>query len=122
LPNPALSTKQESLLMSERDPQVTVKIEEIIAFRDEMRARREQLLNSEEGRDPLSLFYIDSLIQAMDALIANVTSAMGQPQDATDQAQYQELLAKTMFKVQPAPLQSLGLPAPPTDGGQKKRE
>lgn len=108
--------------MNERDPHVTVKIEEIIAFRDEMRVRREQILNSEEGLDPLSVLYIDSLIQAMDNLIADNASAVGLAQGAADQAQCQELLAKTVFKVQPAPLESISLPAPPADGGPKKRE
>lgn len=108
--------------MSERDPHVTVKIEEIIAFRDEMRTRREQLLNSEKGLDPLSVLYIDSLIQAMDNLIADNASAVGQAQGAAGQAQCPELLAKTVFKVQPDPVASIRLPVPPPDGGPKKRE
>lgn len=108
--------------MSEQDPQAEVTLEEIITFRDDLRARREQLFHSEDGQDPLSVFFIDSLIQALDVLIENVASNKGQPQGEIDQAQYQELLAKTVFKVLPDPLESLSLPAPPTDDGQKKRE
>lgn len=108
--------------MSKHDPQTETTLEELIAFRDDIHSRREQLLNSEDGKDPHAVFFIDSLIQALDVLIENVASNKGQPQGEIDQAQYQELLAKTVFKVLPDPLESLSLPAPPTDDGQKKRE
>lgn len=108
--------------MSEHDPKTETTLEELIVFRDDVRQRREQLINSEDGKDPHAVFFIDSLLQALDKLVDDVTSTKDQPLGATDQAQCQDLMAKTVFKVQSDPLDSLNLPASPAPGGQKKRE